>query len=60
MWKFFSRKLLVILINIGIVSLNKKLDLGLNETDILSVAGASTAYILGQSYQDAKQGPVAK
>ena len=60
MWKWLSRKLLVVLVNIGVIALNKQYNLGLSETDTITLAGVSAAYILGQSYQNSRQDTLTK
>ena len=52
MWKFISRKLVVIILNFLIIGANKKYNLGLTDPDIISLASVSGAYVLGQSYVD--------
>ena len=55
MFKIFKRsKLFLVIVNIVLVALNKKLNLGMSEMDIASLAGASATYIAGESYIDAK------
>lgn len=55
MEKLMSRKLAVTLLYAVIAALNTKLGLGLSENVLLSLAGVAGAYLLGQSYVDAKE-----
>lgn len=50
--KFVSRKLLVTLLGVGLIYLNKKLNLGYSDTEILATAGVLVTYIFGQSIVD--------
>lgn len=48
----FSKKLTAFLVTVAVVILNKKLDLGLTETDIYALTGGAGAYALGQGLAD--------
>lgn len=48
----FSKKLSAFLITIGVVILNRKLDIGLEENDIYAITGGLGAYVLGQGLSD--------
>lgn len=50
--KFVSRKLIVALLGVAFIYLNRKLNLGYSDTEILTTAGILVTYIFGQSLVD--------
>lgn len=53
--KFFqgwSKKLIAFLVYVSIVLLNKKMDLGLNDTELIAMTGGLGAYTIGQGLSD--------
>ena len=48
----WSKKMTVHLISIAVVLLNKKLDLGLSETEIIGILGGSGLWSVGQGLAD--------
>lgn len=50
-----SKKLLAILVGIGVTALNSKFNLQISEKDIYILFAGIIAYILGQSHVDAKK-----
>ncbi len=48
-----SKKLTAFLVTIGVVILNKKLNIGLGENDIYAITGGLGAYVVGQGISDA-------
>jgi len=54
MRKFLSRKfLLPILYGLFVVG-NTKYNIGLNDTELISIAGAVSSFVIGESYIDAQ------
>jgi hypothetical protein len=53
--KYLARKFLVTLAYVLLVGANRKYDLGLAETEILSTGGVVATFILGESYLDGKR-----
>lgn len=53
--KFISRKFVVTLVYALLVALNDRLGLKVSEDALLGLAGVASAYLLGQSYADAKE-----
>ena len=49
----WSKKLSAFLVTIGVILLNKQLDLGLGENDIYAISGGLGAYVVGQGISDA-------
>ena len=52
----WSKKLSAFLATIGVILLNKQLDLGLGENDIYAITGGLGAYTLGQGLSDFGKG----
>ena len=52
----WSKKLTAFLVTIGCIVLNKKLDLGLSDSDIYAMAGGLGAYSVGQGLTDLGKG----
>lgn len=52
----FSKKLTAFLITIGVIILNRKLDIGLEENDIYAITGGLGAYALSQGLSDFGKG----
>lgn len=50
--KFFSRKLFVTLLGVLFIYLNKKLNLGYSDTEIIATASVLVTYIFGQALVD--------
>jgi len=48
----WSKKLSAFLVTIGVILLNKQLDLGLGENDIYAITGGLGAYVVGQGLSD--------
>ena len=54
-----SKKLTAFLLTLGVVVLNKKMDIGLGESDILAITGGLGAYTIGQGLSDFGKGKAA-
>lgn len=52
----WSKKLSAFLLTIGVIVLNKKLDIGLGESDIIAITGGLGAYAIGQGLSDFGKG----
>ncbi len=52
----YSKKLTAFLVTIGVIILNKSLDIGLGENDIYAITGGLGAYTLSQGLSDFGKG----
>ena len=52
----WSKKLTAFLVTIGVILLNKQLDIGLGENDIYAITGGLGAYTVGQGLSDFGKG----
>ena len=52
----WSKKLSAFLATVGVILLNKQLDLGLGENDIYAITGGLGAYTVGQGLSDFGKG----
>ena len=52
----WSKKLTAFLLTLGVIVLNKSLDIGLGESDILAITGGLGAYAIGQGLSDFGKG----
>jgi len=52
----WSKKLTAFLVTVGVILLNKQLDLGLGDNDIYAISGGLGAYTVGQGLSDFGKG----